>query len=133
MQNSTKSHVLIPVGVGELYDKISILEIKAERIDDPEKLAYVRVELEELRKVASENQTDEKLYQQLKKVNEKIWESVGKQWEKESTGALDAEIIELARTVYTLNDERAEAKKKINFAHGSSIVEVKSYAKRKGV
>jgi hypothetical protein len=123
-------HILIPVGIGELYDKISILEIKAERISDPEKLAYVHTELAELRKIAAGNQIDEELYKELKKVNEEIWDSVGKQWDKEASGDLDAEIIELARTVYTLNDKRAEAKKKINLAHGSSIVEVKSYNKK---
>lgn len=123
-------HIMIPVGIGELYDKISILEIKAERIADPAKLAYVHTELAELRKIAAGNAIDEELYKELKQVNEEIWDSVGKQWDKESSGDLDVEIIELARKVYTLNDKRAEAKKKINLAAGSSIVEVKHYNKK---
>lgn len=122
--------VMIPVGLGELYDKISILEIKAERIDNEEKLKHVRHELKELRNIAAGHPIDETLYQELKKVNEDIWDAVGKQWDKETAGELDQEIIELARTVYTLNDKRVEAKNRINLSHGSSIVEVKHYNKK---
>ena len=122
--------VLIPVGLGELYDKISILEIKAERINDPEKLAYVHTELDALREVAQQHPISEELYTELKTINEKIWDGVGKQWDKETAGEFDHEIIELARTVYILNDKRAEAKKRINLAHGSAIVEVKHYNKK---
>ncbi len=121
--------LLIPSGLGELYDKISILEIKAERITDPAKLAFVNKELEELLHIARDYPIDQNLYIEIKKVNEIIWDSVGQQWEKESRKEYDQELIELARVVLTENDRRAEVKKKINLQYDSDIVEVKSYNK----
>ena len=123
--------ILIPVGIGELYDKISILEIKNERITDAGKLAYVRAELAELKAVAEAHPVDMALYQDLKKVNEALWKIEDDIREKEAAGAFDAEFIALARSVYKNNDERAALKKKMNLAAGSAIVEVKSYFEKK--
>jgi|SRR6185503_11693604 len=122
--------ILIPVGLGELYDKISILEIKEERIKNPEKLAHVHRELAELQAIAGKYPIDGPLYEQLKEVNGIIWDQIGKQWDIEAAGAPTEEIIELARQVYLTNDKRAEIKRRINTQYDSGIVEVKEYNKK---
>ncbi len=123
--------IIIPVGCGELYDKISILEIKAERITDAEKLGFVETELKELKEVASHHPVDSVLYQELKKINETLWDIEDAIREQEAAGTFSAEFIELARSVYKSNDLRAALKKKINLQTGSTIVEVKSYFEQK--
>ena len=123
-------HILIPVGLGELYDKISILEIKELLIDDPEKLAHVHKELSELQMIAQKYPIDGPLYNELKAINEVIWDNVGQQWDLEAAGGVGEEVIELARQVYINNDKRAEIKRKINLLNGSGIVEVKHYNKK---
>ncbi|MEK7101793.1 MAG: hypothetical protein AAB882_01420 [Patescibacteria group bacterium] len=120
--------VLIPVGLGELYDKISILEIKAARIREAQKLAFVHKELSELRAIAEKFPTDPNLYLELKDVNELIWDNVGKQWEQEVYKKFDKTIIQLSRNAYIFNDKRATIKKNISLQSGSTIIEVKSYA-----
>jgi hypothetical protein len=122
--------ILIPVGLGELYDKISILEIKKERITDLEKLAHVRKELSQLEVIAEKYPIDGPLYNELKAINEVIWNNVGQQWDLEVAGEVGQEVIELARQVYINNDKRAEIKRKINLQYGSGIVEVKQYNKK---
>jgi hypothetical protein len=123
-------NILIPVGLGELYDKISILQIKEERIKDAEKLAHVHRELSELRVIAEKYPIDGSLYSELKVANEAIWDQIGKQWDIESSGGAKDEIVELSRQVYLTNDARAEIKRKINLQYGSDIVEVKEYNKK---
>lgn len=120
--------VLIPVGLGELYDKISILEIKLERVRDEQKLALVRTEISALRAIAEKFPIDANLYEELKAVNELIWDNVGEQWEREVRKEFDGAIVQLARDTYILNDKRATIKREINTRSGSTIVEVKSYA-----
>lgn len=122
--------VLIPVGLGELYDKISILEIKLERVRDEQKLALVHTELSALRTIAEKFPVDASLYRELKAVNELIWNNVGEQWEREVRKEFDGAIVQLARDTYILNDKRATIKREINTRSGSTIVEVKSYASR---
>lgn len=122
--------ILVPVGLGELYDKISILEIKEERITDPEKLMHVHKELAELQTIAEKYPIDGPLYNDLKAINEVIWDNVGQQWDLEAAGSVGEEVIELARQVYINNDKRAEIKRKINLQYGSGIVEVKHYNKK---
>lgn len=124
--------IMVPISPGELLDKITILRIKAARIRDAAKLANVRVELDWLEKVWRDSgagiaaiAADEA---QLQRVNEALWDIEDKIRDKERVGAFDAEFIELARAVYVTNDERAAAKKRINSALGSRIVEEKSYA-----
>jgi hypothetical protein len=123
--------ILVPVSPGELLDKITILRIKAARIDDPAKLANVRVELELLERTWRDSgaaaggvTADEAALQQ---VNEALWDIEDRIRDKEAAGEFDATFVELARAVYVTNDERAAIKKRINNALGSRIVEEKSY------
>lgn len=121
--------VMIPVAVGELFDKISILEIKSERIKDAEKLRYVNSELELLKKVIidCDIKLDESLYIELKSVNERLWDTEDLIREKEEHENFDAEFINLARADAIFNDKRFLVKKKINEFCGSLVVEQKSY------
>jgi len=126
------SLVHTPVSFGELIDKITILEIKSERIPDAAKLVNVRRELELLETTwaaspqAVNDISGERA--ELKKINEALWEIEDEIRLKEADGAFDARFIELARAVYVTNDERAAVKRKINDRLGSEIVEEKSYA-----
>ena len=126
------SQILVPVSLGELIDKITILEIKSERISDPDKLANVRLELQQLNQV---DVLDEKLLgeiatlrDQLKLVNMALWDIEDKIRVKESLAEFDQEFIELARSVYIRNDERAAFKRSISVEQGYDLVEEKSYA-----
>ena len=123
--------ILVPVSPGELLDKITILEIKSERIDDPDKVANVRHELGLLSQVWSdsveEDQTISDLHRQLKAINEELWEIEDDIRDEERNDRFDERFIELARAVYVTNDKRAQAKKDVNLHLGSEIVEEKSY------
>lgn len=119
--------ILTPVSLGELYDKISILEIKSARIVDEQKLTHVHHELAALRAVAAEYPIEDAVYKSLKEINEHLWDVEDALREKESAQVFDTTFTELARQVYILNDRRSEIKKEINLSHGSDIVEVKSY------
>lgn len=125
------SEIQAPVSFGELLDKIAILQIKSERMNDEAKLANVRNELSALETTwmahpaAGHNIVD--LRAQLKAVNERLWVIEDDIRIKEKAQAFDAEFIKLARSVYFENDERARIKKDINLALGSSYVEEKSY------
>jgi hypothetical protein len=121
-------NISIPAGLGELYDKISILEIKAEKISDVAKLVHAQKELSMLRDIAVQFPADEKLYEELKGVNRKLWDVEDALRVRESQQNFDEEFIRLARSVYVTNDRRAEIKRQINVGSGSDIVEVKSYA-----
>jgi len=123
--------ILVPISPGELLDKITILEIKSERIDNLQKVANVRHELELLSKVWSDSVTEDKviadLHQQLKTINEELWEIEDDIRDEERQNSFGERFIELARAVYVTNDKRAEAKKDVNLHLGSEIVEEKSY------
>ena len=125
------SEIRVPVSFGELIDKITILEIKSERMSDPGKLANVRSELEALTTAwaqAPESQQDiAALKAALKTVNEQLWEIEDDIRDKEAAQSFDAGFISLARSVYVQNDERARIKREINTALGSALVEEKSY------
>lgn len=122
----------VPISPGELLDKLSILEIKSERIGDPAQLTNVRRELGLLESVWGEfnNDNDEvaALRGELRAVNERLWDI------EDAIRACDAradfghDFIELARSVYRINDQRAQVKRRINELLGSDIVEEKSYA-----
>jgi transcriptional regulator of nitric oxide reductase len=124
-------NILVPVSPGEVLDKITILEIKSERMTDPEKVANVRVELELLRKTWSSAITDDDvirdLHAQLKEINEALWEIEDDIRDKERAKEFDQRFIELARSVYFTNDRRSRVKKELNLHLGSQIVEEKSY------
>jgi len=125
------NEILIPISPGELLDKITILQIKAERISDPAKVANVKTELDMLEKVWNETVTDDDVIQglsnELKSVNEALWEIEDDIRDEERNKRFGERFIELARAVYVTNDERANAKKKVNLHLNSSIVEEKSY------
>ncbi len=121
----------IPVAPGELLDKITILEIKTERMNDPVKLANVRRELNLLdavwRQAGIEDEQVSRLRSELKRVNEALWQIEDDIRDEERAGRFEDRFIELARLVYVTNDKRADIKKRINLALGSEIVEEKSY------
>lgn len=121
--------LMIPVAVGELFDKITILEIKQERIKDVEKLKHVETELQMLRNIVNENSISlpNDLYLEIKTVNEKLWDTEDLIRDKEESESFDAEFINLARADAIYNDKRFLVKKKINEFCGSKIVEQKSY------
>ena len=123
--------LLVPISPGELLDKITILRIKSSRMTDETKLRNVRVELDALEQTWRESgaavpavAADEAA---LQKVNEELWDIEDRIRDKERAGEFDAVFIELARSVYVTNDERARFKKNINMTLGSRLVEEKSY------
>jgi hypothetical protein len=118
----------VPVSVGEVIDKITILEIKAERITDPAKLQNVKTELDALRPIEAEYGDIAFYKKRLKAVNESLWDIEDAIRDKEREQSFGEEFIRLARAVYFTNDKRAEIKKQINAVVGSEIVEEKSYA-----
>jgi hypothetical protein len=124
-------NILVPVSPGELLDKITILEIKSERISDPEKLANVRIELELLRgtwsEAVEEDDVIRTLHSELRDINETLWKIEDDIRDRERTGDFDTRFIELARAVYITNDRRSGIKKKLNLHLGSRIIEEKSY------
>lgn len=125
------SLITTPVSFGELIDKVTILEIKAERIADPAKVANVRRELDLLNETwaahpASATDIAE-LRAALKIVNERLWVIEDDIRIKEKRQEFDAVFIRLARSVYFENDERARIKRAINERLGSTLVEEKSY------
>ena len=113
----------IEVSKGELIDKITILEIKDERMKDEEKLKNIRHELDVLQKYEFETS----LKEDLKQVNNTIWELEDGIRNLEKVKDFGADFIDKARNIYKFNDERARIKKLINLEQGSDIVEEKSY------
>jgi hypothetical protein len=122
----------VEVSVGELLDKITILEIKSERIADPAKLANVDTELRTLRATWSDSPLSSRdvseQMRRLKAINEKLWEIEDGIRKLEAEGSFGDEFIALARAVYFSNDERAAIKRELNTMLGSRLVEEKSYA-----
>ena len=123
--------IMIEVGAGELIDKITILQIKSERIEDAAKLKNVRHELDVLSAARDTNipASDElnDLSQALKQVNEALWEIEDDIRACEAEKDFGEKFIELARAVYITNDKRAALKKDINILTGATIIEEKSY------
>jgi hypothetical protein len=119
---------MVPVSWGELLDKITILEIKSERMEDAAKRANVVTELTLLSGIAGAARAQAAaLTADLKAVNEALWEIEDQIRDKELAQAFDAEFVRLARAVYVTNDQRAELKRQINQKLGSRLVEEKSY------
>jgi len=125
------SLISVPVSFGELIDKLTILEIKSERIADPAKVANVRDERDLLNATWNANpasRTDISVERaELKRINEALWEIEDEIRLKEKAQAFDTRFIELARAVYHTNDRRAAVKRAINEKLGSRLVEEKSY------
>ena len=129
-QDSPQQEILVPISVGELMDKITILEIESERIKNPAQLKNIVHELEALRAVRLghiDRAMLDKLSAELKMVNAKLWDVEDAIRDCDARGDFGAPFIELARAVYRLNDERSRLKKAINLASGSRLVEEKSY------
>ena len=126
------AELLVPVSPGELIDKITILEIKSQRMTDAAKLHNVRTELSlltETWKASAYSATDISAeWAGLRDVNGKLWDIEDRIRDQERDARFDVEFIELARAVYVTNDERAAIKKRINTRLGSLLVEEKSYA-----
>jgi len=128
-------HIFAPIAVAELYDKISILEIKMERIEDASKLSNVGAELELLNKIAMELDCskDEKVMQlrnELKAVNEAIWDAENLVRKVAGEEGFGESFASVARLTYSSNDRRAAIKRSLNLLSGSRIVEEKSHSDR---
>ena len=121
----------VPVSVGEVLDKITILQIKLAHISDAAKRANIQNELDALLPLVEGDAFTadqmQALIAELKSVNEALWDIEDDIREKEAAKSFDAEFISLARAVYITNDKRAEIKKQINLATGSTLIEEKSY------
>ena len=124
-------NIHVPVSPGEVLDKITILEIKSERISDPRKVANVNAELTLLQETWSDSVTEDSvvtdLHAQLKEINEALWEIEDDIRDKERAREFDERFIELARSVYFTNDRRSKIKQTLNRHLGSEFVEEKSY------
>ena len=123
--------ILAEISAGELIDKITILEIKKEKISNTEKLVEVNKELVSLNKTLKKSINDESkilnFKNDLKNINLKLWDIEDGKRSAEKNSQFDEKFIKLARSVYKFNDERAKIKLAINNALGSNIKEVKSY------
>ena len=123
--------ILTEISVGEFLDKLCILEIKADRIKEPAKLDHVLQELSVLQQIWERSTYATRgLFaevQELKQVNEQLWEIEDRIRGLESKGEFGSEFIDLARAVYINNDRRAAIKRRINMLAGSSLTEEKSY------
>lgn len=117
----------VPVSIGELYDKISILLIKTEKIEDPEKLNNIHNELDQLLKVAVQFQIDPRDFDELKAINLRLWQIEDEMRAAERDGLFGSRFVETMRGNYNINDLRAKKKREINLKYESGIVEEKSY------
>lgn len=119
----------IPISIGELFDRISILEIKLEKIQNKEKLKNIKKELLLLNELSSTIAISriQQLITQLKETNLILWDIEDKIRIKERNFEFDEEFIQLARNVYITNDNRSEIKRKINVITNSELIEEKSY------
>ena len=121
------SKILAPISVGELLDKISILELKNRQVVDSNKLQNIRKELLELAELQKQVEVPQLLHQQLQQVNCALWQIEDELRCLEKKEDFSGRFIWLARQVYIQNDRRAKIKKEINEATGSYIVEEKIY------
>lgn len=125
--------ILVEVSVGELLDKLSILEIKQEKIKDDEKLKYINDEYSVLKDQLSKNvKSDDKLnnlFASLKEINSKLWVIEDDKRMCEKNSDFGEKFIKLSRDVHFLNDQRAKIKLDINNQTGSKIKEIKEYTK----
>ena len=122
---------LIPISWGELFDKLTILQIKLENLQDKNALKNVKIEYDQLHIIYNknflENEKAKLLIINLKKINQKLWNIEDEIREKERNKKFDKDFIKLARDVYITNDKRAKIKNEINHKLNSKVFEVKSY------
>jgi len=130
--SATSTEIRVPLSPGELIDKITILEIKSERMSDARKVANVKHELSLLLTTWKESPCSRvdiaSEWAALKNINSRLWVVEDDIRDKERAQQFDPRFIELARAVYVINDERAAVKRTINDKLGSKIMEEKSYA-----
>ena len=123
--------IIVEVSIGELLDKISILEIKQEKIKDPEKLKFIKNEYsvlkDQLEKNIKYNDKLNNLFQSLKEINAKLWVIEDNKRKCEKDKDFGEKFIKLSRDVHFLNDDRAKIKLEINNLTGSTIKEIKEY------
>ena len=123
--------ILVEVSVGELLDKISILEIKKKKIKDLEKLKFINDEYnilkDQLNKNVKSNEKLEKLFQSLKEINAKLWVIEDDKRLCEKNSDFGDKFINLSREIHFLNDDRSKVKLEINNYSGSKIKEIKEY------
>ena len=122
---------LVPISWGELFDKVTILEIKVERLTAQPARENVVRELGQLREVAhaiAHNTDTTALVARLKAVNETLWKVEDDIRDHQRSRKFDSGFVDLARSIYRLNDERAALKRSLNLAFGSKIIEEKSYS-----
>ena len=123
---------LIPISWGELFDKLTILQIKLENLQDQNALNNVKIEYDELFKIFNNNFLEDdnaiRLLADLKNINKILWNIEDDIRDKERHKTFDDEFIELARSVYITNDERSRIKRNINETFGSQLIEEKSYS-----
>lgn len=122
--------VMIPVSVGELFDKITILEIKLNNITEESKLINIKNEWNLLTEIASNidfNYKEKELYNSLLKINKELWEIEDAKRSHEAVKDFGEKFVHWARQVYLQNDNRARVKRSINEVYGSEIIEEKSY------
>ena len=122
---------LIPISWGELFDKLTILQIKLNNLRDRDALRNVKIEHDQLYVIYNSNFLEDKkaklFIADLKQINEKLWDIEDKIRDKERKKIFDQEFIELARNVYITNDQRSRIKRNINKTFQSDIIEEKSY------
>ena len=125
--------ILVEVSVGELLDKLTILEIKKDKIKDAEKLKFINLEYDSLKEQYDKNvKVDEKiksLFSELKEINAKLWDIEDNKRQCEKDAKFDDHFILLSREIHFLNDKRASIKLEINNHTGSKIKEIKEYTK----
>lgn len=122
--------ISVPVSVGELIDKLSILQVKKTKVKNTEKLEYIKKEFELLYNLSAEylnDMTIENLYHELVTTNSNLWDIEDRLRILEKDGKFEGEFIDLARKVYFTNDKRFELKNEINSLTSSEIREVKEY------
>ena len=123
----------VPVSIGELFDKISILDIKTKKIKNKYDLKLIKYELSKLKKIVKlkglTGSEINKKYKNLKSINEKLWDIENNKRKCEQKKTFDRNFIRLARNVYIYTDKRAKIKRDINILSGSKISEIKSYKK----
>ena len=123
---------LIPISWGELFDKITILQIKLDNIQDKNALKNIKIEYDELFKIYDNNFLEDvsakRFLIDLKNINKKLWNIEDNIRDKERRKSFDKKFIELARSVYITNDERSRVKRNINETFGSQLIEEKSYS-----
>ena len=123
--------IIVEVSIGELLDKISILEIKKQKIKDPEKLRFISNEhlilKDQLNKSVKSDEKLEKLFNELKDINAKLWKIEDDKRECEKNKDFGDRFIKLSRDVHFYNDDRAKIKLEINNHTGSTIKEIKEY------